>query len=80
MKEKWQTVLEQAICALSQACEAAAEAISRGDAGVKDIRELTTALKELHALRRTLGEKASEEAESPTVEVSFDGDGEEWSR
>ena len=80
MKEKWQTVLEQAICALSQACEEAAEAISRGDAGVKDIRELTTALKELHALRRTLGEKDNEEAESPTVEVSFDGDGVGWSR
>ena len=80
MKEKWQRVLEQAICALSQACEEAAEAISRGAAGVKDIRELTTALKELHALRRTLGDKDSEEAESPTVEVSFDGDGEEWSR
>ena len=31
-------------------------------------------------LRRTLGEKDSEEAESHTLEVSFDGDGEGWSR
>lgn len=79
MEEKWQTVLEQAICALSQACETAAEAISRGEAGVKDIRELTTALKELNALHRSLDDEGGEE-ESPTVEVSFDGDGEGWSR
>lgn len=79
MEEKWQTVLEQAIRALSQACETAAEAIAHGEAGVKDIRELTTALKELHALRRSLHD-GKEEGESPTVEVSFDGEGEGWSR
>lgn len=78
MEEKWQTVLEQAICALSQACETAAEAISRGEAGVKDIRELTTALKELNALHRSLDSGGEEEA--ATVEVSFDGDGEGWSK
>ncbi len=78
MEEKWQAVLEQAICALSQACETAAEAISRGEAGVKDIRELTTALKELNALHRSLDSGGEEEA--ATVEVSFDGDGEGWSK
>ena len=80
MEEKWQMVVEQAICALSQACETAAEAIARGEAGVKDIRELTTALKELNALHRSLGDEDDGEVESPTVEVSFDGDGEGWSR
>jgi len=46
---------------------------------VKDIRELTAALKELSALRRSLHDDSNEE-ESPTVEVSFDDDGEGWSK
>lgn len=79
MEESWNSLLEQAVRSLSQACEQAAEAISRGEAGVKDIRELTTTLKELNALHRSL-EGGGEETESATVEVSFDGDGEGWSR
>lgn len=79
MEEHWNALLQQAVRALSQACEGVAEAISRGEAGVKDIRELTAALKELNALHRSLHEDGGEE-ESPLVEVSFDGDGEGWSR
>ena len=78
MEESWNALLQQAVRALSQACEGVAEAISHGEAGVKDIRELTAALKELNALHRSLHEDGEEE--SPLVEVSFDGDGEGWSR
>ena len=79
MEERWNALLQQAVRTLSQACEGVAEAISHGEAGVKDIRELTAALKELNALHRSLHEDGGEE-ESPLVEVSFDGDGEGWSR
>ena len=79
MEEHWNALLQQAVRALSQACERLPEALSRGEAGVKDIRELTAALKELNALHRSLHEDGGEE-ESPLVEVSFDGDGEGWSR
>lgn len=79
MEARWNALLQQAVQSLSQACERLPEAISRGEAGVKDIRELTTALKELNALHRSL-DGGSEEAEAPTVEVSFDRDGEGWSR
>ena len=79
MEESWNALLQQAVRTLSQACEGVAEAISHGEAGVKDIRELTAALKELNALHRSLHEDGGEE-ESPLVEVSFDGDGEGWSR
>ena len=79
MEENWNALLQQAVRSLSRACEGLAETISRGEAGVKDIRELTTALKELNALHRSL-EGDSGAGESPTVEVSFDGDGEGWSR
>ena len=78
MEEHWNALLQQAVRALSQACERLPEAISHGEAGVKDIRELTAALKELNALHRSLHEDGEEE--SPLVEVSFDGDGEGWSR
>ena len=79
MAAQWNAILEQAAQSLSQACEGLAEAISQGEAGVKDIRELTAALKELSALRRSLNDDSNEE-ESPTVEVSFDDDGEGWSK
>ena len=79
MEEHWNALLQQAVRTLSQACEGVAEAISRGEAGVKDIRELTAALKELNALHRSLQDRDGEE-ESPLVEVSFDGEGEGWSR
>ena len=79
MEAHWNALLQQAVRALSQACEQAAEALSHGEAGVKDIRELTAALKELNALHRSLQEGSGEE-ESPLVEVSFDGEGEGWSR
>ena len=79
MEESWNALLQQAVRTLSQACEGVAEAISHGEAGVKDIRELTAALKELNALHRSLQEDGEGE-ESATVEVSFDGDGEGWSR
>lgn len=79
MEAHWNALLQQAVHALSQACEQAAEALSQGEAGVKDIRELTAALKELNALHRSLHDDSSEE-ESPTVEVSFDDDGEGWSK
>ncbi len=79
MEESWNALLQQAVRTLSQACEGVAEAISHGEAGVKDIRELTAALKELNALHRSLHEDGGEE-DSPLVEVSFDGDGEGWSR
>ena len=79
MEESWNALLQQAVRTLSQACEGVAEAISHGEAGVKDIRELTAALKELNALHRSLHEDGGEE-ESPLVEVSFDGEGEGWSR
>ena len=79
MEENWNALLQQAVRSLSRACEGLAETISRGEAGVKDIRELTTALKELNALHRSLeGDSGAEE--SPTVEVSFDGESEGWSR
>ena len=38
MEESWNALLQQAVRALSQACEQAAEALSQGEAGVKDIR------------------------------------------
>lgn len=79
MEETWASVLDSAALALSQACEKTAESISRGEAGVKDIRELTAALKELTALRRSL-EVGAESMEAPTVEVSFDEEGENWSK
>ena len=79
MEESWNALLQQAVRTLSQACEGVAQAISHGEAGVKDIRELTAALKELNALHRSLHEDGGEE-DSPLVEVSFDGDGEGWSR
>jgi len=79
MEAHWNALLQQAVRALSQACEGVAEAISQGEAGVKDIRELTAALKELSALHRSLHDDSNEE-ESPTVEVSFDDDGEGWSK
>lgn len=79
MEERWNSLLQQAVRSLSQACEGLAETIARGEAGVKDIRELTTALKELNALHRSL-EGSGKDAESATVEVSFDGDGEGWSK
>ena len=79
MEESWNALLQQAVRTLSQACEGVAQAISHGEAGVKDIRELTAALKELNALHRSLQEGSGEE-ESPLVEVSFDGEGEGWSR
>ena len=79
MEEHWNALLQQAVRTLSQACERLPEALSRGEAGVKDIRELTAALKELNALHRSLHEDGGEE-DSPLVEVSFDGDGEGWSR
>ena len=79
MEESWNALLQQAVRTLSQACEGVAEAISHGEAGVKDIRELTAALKELNALHRSLQDTDGEE-ESPLVEVSFDGEGEGWSR
>ena len=79
MEAHWNALLQQAAQSLSQACEQAAEALSQGEAGVKDIRELTAALKELSALHRSLHDDSNEE-ESPTVEVSFDDDGEGWSK
>ena len=79
MEAHWNALLQQAVRALSQACEQAAEALSQGEAGVKDIRELTAALKELNALHRSLQEGNGEE-ESPLVEVSFDGESEGWSK
>ena len=79
MEENWNALLQQAVRSLSRACEGLAETISRGEAGVKDIRELTAALKELNALHRSLQDEGGQE-ESPLVEVSFDGDGEGWSR
>ena len=79
MEESWNALLQQAVRALSQACEGLAQTISHGEAGVKDIRELTAALKELNALHRSLQDGGGQE-ESPLVEVSFDGDGEGWSR
>ena len=79
MEESLNALLQQAVRTLSQACEGVAQAISHGEAGVKDIRELTAALKELNALHRSLHEDGGEE-DSPLVEVSFDGDGEGWSR
>ena len=78
-EERWTELLENAALSLSQACEKAAETISRGEAGVKEIRELTSALKELTALRRSL-DSDSEVTEPPAVEVSFDNDGEGWSK
>ena len=79
MEESWNALLQQAVRALSQACERLPEALSRGEAGVKDIRELTAALKELNALHRSLQDRDGEE-ESPLVEVFFGGEGEGWSR
>ena len=80
MEARWNALLEQAAQALSQACETVAASIARGEAGVKDIRELTTALKELNALHRSLEDGGTEGGEAPTVEVSFDDDGEGWSK
>lgn len=78
-EEKWKSLLESATLSLSRACEKAAEEICRGEAGVKEIRELTVTLKELSALRRSI-DSDSAEGETPTVEVSFDDDGEGWSK
>ncbi len=45
------------------------------DISAKEIRDLTVTLKELSALRETLGEK-----HTPAVRVIFEGEAEEWSR
>lgn len=79
MEENWNALLQQAARSLNQACGVLAEAITRGEAGVKDIRELTAALKELNTLRHSLHDGGEEEG-SPMVEVSFDDDSEGWSK
>ena len=78
MTEEWDAVLTQALQCLSRACEGFAEKLRRDEAGVKELRELTAAMKELSALRRQLEPPAG--SESATVEVSFDDAAETWSR
>lgn len=78
-EERWRECVDRAALCLSRACEQAADALDEGEVGVKEIRELTVALKELTALRRSLsGEE--ELAADTAVEVSFDEESEEWSK
>lgn len=78
METEWNAVLTQALQCLSHACEQFARRLEQDEAGVKELRELTAAMKELTALRRSL--QSEEQSESTTVEVSFDDAGDAWSR
>lgn len=78
MEESWDAVLTQAIRCLRRACEDFAEKLERDEAGLKELRELTAAIRELAALQRQLN--PDEAAESVAVEVSFDDEGDVWSR
>ena len=78
MDTEWNAVLMQALQCLHRACESFGEKLDSGEAGVKELRELTAAIKELSALRRQLSPDG--DTDSATVEVSFDDAGESWSR
>lgn len=78
-EERWRDCIDRAALFLSRACEQAADALDEGEVGVKEIRELTVALKELTALRRSLDGEEDVAADT-TVEVSFDKDSEKWSK
>ena len=61
---------------LYRACTALLDRSECGeDISAKEIRDLTVTLKELSALRESLGDK-----QTPTVKVIFDGEAEEWSK
>lgn len=77
--ERYKECIDRAAQCLSRACEQAAAAMDEGEVGVKEIRELTVALKELASLRRSLGGE-EDMAEATAVEVSFDEESDEWSR
>lgn len=78
METEWNAVLVQALQCLSRACERFAEKLEQDEAGVKELRELTAVMKELTALQRQLCPE--EEAADTTVEVSFDDEGDGWSK
>lgn len=75
-QQKWRACMETAVETLCRACHHVAKAVDRDEAGVKEIRELAAALKELSALRRSLEEG---QAQDTAVYVTFDGDGAAWS-
>ncbi len=78
MESQWNTVLLQAAQCLHRACEGFAKKLEQDEAGVKELRELTAAIKELTVLHRQLN--PDEDAGNTTVEVSFDDAADAWSR
>ncbi len=78
MEENRNTVLTQALQCLSRACQRFGEKLERDEAGVKELRELTAVMKELAALQRQLS--PVEDTANTTVEISFDDEGEAWSK
>lgn len=74
----WDKNMKKATDHLSRACAIAAEDLAENTAGIRDIRELAAAMKDLTALHGALAPYYA--ALGEMVEVSFDTDGELWKR
>lgn len=72
----WETHMKRAAAELSRACADAAAGMESGTTGIKEIRELAGAMKDLAALHAAL-EKPSA-APDGGVQVSFDHDSTLW--
>ena len=72
----WETYMRRAAAQLSRACAETAAGMSGGQTGIREIRELAGAMKDLTALHAALEGKT--DAPQNTIQVSFDRDGELW--
>lgn len=73
----WETYMRRAAAQLSRACAETAAGMSGGQTGIRDIRELAGAMKDLTALHAAL-----EDAPAPVqseIQICFDRSADTWS-
>ena len=73
----WETYMKRAAVELGRACAETAAGMAAGKAGVREIRELAGAMKDLTALHAALEGTPAAPPQSE-VQVIFDRDAETW--
>lgn len=75
----WESHMRRAAEQLSRACEEAAARMSGGETAVKEIKELSAAMKELTALYAARKKANTPQVEKrSTIRVRFDRSGKTW--
>ena len=72
----WETYMKRASVELGRACAETAAGMEAGRTGVREIRELAGAMKDLTALHAALEDTSA--APQSQVQVVFDRDAEAW--